>query len=51
MGLLTYALQGNLGKFHRDLKALSKKEGRSTFSLFTNFLYCFISSIKEPRRN
>ncbi len=41
MGLLTYALQGNLGKFHRDLKALSKKEGRSVFSLFTNFLYCF----------
>ena len=41
MSLLTYALQGNLGKFHNDLKALSKKENKSAFSLFLKFLSCF----------
>ena len=42
MGLFSYALAGNLGKFHKDLKALSKQENRSAFGLFCNFLSCFL---------
>jgi hypothetical protein len=42
MGLFSYALEGNLGKFHKELKVLSKEENRSTFGLFCNFLFCFL---------
>ena len=44
MSLLQYAKAGNLKKFKNDLKALSEKENKGSFSLFMRFLYCFMKT-------
>lgn len=41
MSIVKYALNGNVKKFHDDLKSLAKKEHRSVLDLRVNFLHCF----------
>lgn len=41
MGIINYALSGNMKKFDEKLKKIAKNEKRSIFDLRVNFLHCF----------
>ncbi len=42
MSLLHYARMGNLSRFAKNIKDLSKQENKSSIMLFARFLYCFL---------
>ena len=44
MGLIEYAIAGNLKRFKNNLKEISKKEKKSEFFLFNHFLLTFLKT-------
>ncbi len=44
MGLFQYALAGSLGKFHKNMKAVSKQEKKSCIALYGKFISAFLKT-------